>query len=486
MRGILILFETRDAFSLQVLLYETINSLKEIVYDTIEMLKKDNYDLTKLRAIRDYEHFTKTRMSKPILYNNINNKEYIYKNYRLTHPPFTFMAETPITIRVPEELFSHLSHIKMNEFFNVPLNKGISCLLPTHKDRHASARFEIDSTGRYIYHCYACDVRYDIIDLICELTNVSIFDAKMFLCYLFNINYETEWQKYQRDNIDFIQNYIHHGPFEKNYPVLSKTFFRKNLYGVYTFLLDIAKSYIYDKDLIDIDKPIFYMATNLMIEKSKLYGLNFSNYRLHMSVKFLARLGLIEIISDDKLSNRIKGILRDIKNKHKIFNIPRRRIDCYAIPKFTPELLHNAEKRILEDKENCVRVTHYCRTAAILDNKDLANEMYVQDINKSINPEVENFYKTYKARAIKMLDKKGYFLERDLLSYMKQYGKLQKEKYSHYCLPKLVKELQIEKVSFSKKIKVNYNISDKSVYKYNMHYGVTKLYIKKEGSIDYE
>ena len=66
---------------------------------------------------------------------------------------------------------------------------------------------------------------------------------------------------------------------------------------------------------------------------------------------------------------------------------------------------------------------------------------------------------------------------------MKQYTSIQKEKYSNYCLPKLIKELKLKKVSFSKKIEKQYNITNKYITRHNMHYGVTKLYIERENEL---
>lgn len=441
------------------------NMVLNALLETTKIVKMENEMVMSPIMTRVRDQLTKLGLLKPLY-------------YRFKQSPFSVNLSKPITTRVPGFLFSILRTIPMDKLLNKPLNTSLPCFF--HKDSHPSARIERDNTGRYIYHCYACQTKYDIIDLLCKLANVSILDVRNFLCILCNIEYETEWQSRMSYRIMQMQNYIYDKSFKEKYPLLDKTLTRKNLFPVYLMMLDCARTYLFDKYVSGANNPIFYLTKKQLVKRfHKYYDCKKNEQSLYKGIKYLARIGLIKILKDSDIP---KSIL-DCLNKIKRDNMHNRRIECYSIPDFNSDMFYNAEKQIQSDKDNCVRMSHYCRTEAVLEDKKLANNIYVQDIDSEINHKINKFYVAYKARALKLLKTKKFFLEKNLLSYMKQYTSIQKEKYSNYCLPKLIKELRLKKVSFSKKIEKQYNITNKYIARHNMHYGVTKLYIERENEL---
>lgn len=448
-----------------------IESIKRLDAHSIKVCKK----LIKSRVQSIYNNAPHTNRLLNSIYNNID----LYNIYSRTitsvvsvGTPFDNGCK-PCSIKLSEDFYSIASKIKLDEFLGLPLCKTTPCILPEHNDSRASAIIYRNKYGQYYYRCFACGVNYDIFDLLRSITNSSPIVIKRYLCLKFDIDYETDWQTEKYNQLDIYQAYLHSDILENSYPILYKYLKKKNLFSTLSMMIDLASAYVYDKDISGSDKVIFYRTISQIASKAPTYGVTNDKNRIHYHLVTLARLGLIECLKENELPSKLQAYLQKVKNQHsRTF-----RINCYAIPELTEELLQLAEERIKQDKELGVRTKYFCRETAARANKETADLAYAQSIDKNLSEEVDTFYTRYKRTAVRLLDKQGYTTEKEICGFIRGFNAKTKERYSCYCLPQLIKEFNLERVNYSKQLERKYGIINKTK-KY--FYGISQILIRKE------
>lgn len=381
-------------------------------------------------------------------------------------------ATKPVNIRLPEVYYDEIRKIPIDFLLDLPFNTLFSCMLPDHNDSNPSARIELNKEGSYIYHCYGCDSYLDLFDVLERVTGLSHYQVKTFINKLFNIKFETEWQIEKKRDILEYQDYIWSKQFEKDYPLLYSKLSRSNSLGVLNLVLQIARMYLYDCNITGSDKYLFYMSMSLMSSKAKDFiGTNMIKSLIQKKIKYLTNLGLIEVVKEEDLPAKFKRELM----ARRIASEQRYRINCFCIPMFTMELLHDAEKQIEHMDANSIRRNYYCREAELRANGiEAANNQFVQDHNKGISAVIEEFYLKYKAVAIKLIAKKGWTTEKEILTKIKKYSERKKLEYSGICLPQLLRESELKRIRYSKEHENKFAIK-----KGALTYGISKIIIQE-------
>ena len=106
-----------------------------------------------------------------------------------------------------------------------------------------------------------------------------------------------------------------------------------------------------------------------------------------------------------------------------------------------------------------MRKSYLCREQIIRANgQKHADTVYVQSKDAERNPEAEKFYKRYKAATEKLLEKKGWTVEEEILNRLKGFTKQEKKKWSGVCLPQLLTEMNLQRVPFTKAIEEDYHV----------------------------
>ena len=117
-----------------------------------------------------------------------------------------------------------------------------------------------------------------------------------------------------------------------------------------------------------------------------------------------------------------------------------------------------------------------CREQIIRANgQNEADSIFVQSKALERNPEAEVFYKRYKAATEKLLEKKGWTVEEEILNRLKGFTKQEKKKWSGICLPQLLAELELQRVPFTKTIEEEYNV--KQTRSVKLKYGASRIII---------
>jgi len=390
-----------------------------------------------------------------------------------TCPGKSRSAAKPVTVRLPEVYYEEIRKIPIDFLLDLPFNTLFNCILPGHNDNNPSARIELNKEGSYVYHCYGCDSYLDLFDVLERLTGLSHYQVKTFLNKLFNVKLETEWQIEKRRDILEYQDYIWSEQFKEDYSLLYAKLKNSNSLPILNLILQVARMYLYDCKVTGSDKYLFYMAMSLMGSKAKDFiGGHVSKTVLQRKIKYLTNLGLIESIAEEDLPYKFKKEL----TTRKINSQQRYRINCYCIPMFTMELLHNAEEQIKHMEANSIRRNYYCREAEFRANgADAANNQFVQDQNKGVSIIIEEFYLKYKAIAVKLIAKKGWTTEKEILSKIKKYSERKKLEYSSICLPQLLREANLKRVRYSKEHESKFAIK-KSL----LTYGISKIIVEED------
>lgn len=375
---------------------------------------------------------------------------------------------TPVMMRSPEDFYNLSYQIDLSELLNVPYEEKFSCILPDHEDTTPSAIIQMHD-GVMMYNCYGCGAHYNIYGLIQKLTGCSHYTVKEWIAQRFNICYETEWQHQKKQEILFYQDYLMSEDFAKNYEVLNKFLLRRNLKGVLNMMLHLSRMYIVDKDSTGSNHVLFYMGLRWLALKSKDFGIMKSKNTIDKNIKLLANLGLIEVLSDSELPVKTRILLE----KRKEASEKRYRINCYGIPTLTVDLLQRALKTILEDKEKNLRTKYLCKDTFLRANKEnTAKDLYVQSSQKR-SKKLDDFFEKYKSVTLKLIAKKGWTTEQEILGKMRSYSKMTRISYSQICLPQLLEELSLKRIPYSKEIESRYAVkSSKKLY-----YGATRVIV---------
>lgn len=115
-----------------------------------------------------------------------------------------------------EEIRNRLDIRTVAERYGIRIKRNNTCLCPFHDDHHPSAHIYLNA-----FHCFTCNVHYDILGFVMELFGLSAIDAAKKLNDDFNLGisfgYEKEYhkpkyseaaeiQKIKRKNVNTLKN----------------------------------------------------------------------------------------------------------------------------------------------------------------------------------------------------------------------------------------------------------------------------------------
>lgn len=71
-----------------------------------------------------------------------------------------------------EEIRNRLDIRTVAEYYGIEIKRNNTCLCPFHDDHHPSAHIYPNA-----FHCFTCNVHYDILGFVMELSGLSAIDA---------------------------------------------------------------------------------------------------------------------------------------------------------------------------------------------------------------------------------------------------------------------------------------------------------------------
>lgn len=390
-----------------------------------------------------------------------------YNKHNIFLTPFQKCGSTPCAIRVPEDFDAFCYQINLAELLDLPEDEKFSCILGhTDSDPSASISWHED---RYKYRCFSCGATYDIFGVLEKISGCGRYAVIDWICQTFNIRYETEWQRQQKDEIELYHDYMVMN-LKDDYCYLYRNLVRNQESGILNMILDIARMHITDRNWAGMNKPVFFYSIRSFMKKAEYYGLPCSYEKMRRSIAYLAHLGLIEILDDGQITPSLQKIMDRMRKVKK----NRYRISCYSIPRISHELLEHAEAVVKEDAKMSLRKSKICREQIIrAEGKEKADAIYVQLKDEKEDEATAKFYERYKAAAQKLIEKKSWTTEEEVINRLKGFDKKEKLRLSGVCMPQLLRELGLQRVPFSKAIEEKYAVKSRK----KMHYGTTRIII---------
>lgn len=373
-----------------------------------------------------------------------------------------------------------LKHLNLNIFLFGSDSNCFNCVLPGHRDGKPSASVYLNSDG-WRYHCFSCDVDCDIFELLERLSGKTHLEIRKYLCAKFGFPFETEWQHHHREELEELLTQLLDRSFKDDHPVLYNTMIKNNKFGTYTIMIEMARRLLLDKRSTNTEIPMFFFPKSEMQRVMPIFGFRSSLTVMTHNIKALERYGLIKEYADDEIPKVLLDKLLLWKRKRQYVY----RSSVYSILPLTPERIERAERQILKEKELNIRRGNMNRAQIVMADKQKADETYVQQRGEELSPAVLDFYKRYKSATENLIKKKGYTCEKEICARVKGgYSYKAKVALSITCMPRLLQDLGLQKVPFSRQIEEEYHVVSTRTYKY--FYGASRIIIPKGENKDSE
>ena len=455
--------------------------IEALKHDTelIAKNRKTPYESLETPVFMRAERLSTNTPHKKEEYNN-NIISSIYKNTLPSCGGQWSDPASPVMTRAPEDFVEFcLQNVPFEALFEVKVEQKFRCALPEHEDVHPSASIFIGDDGVHRYKCHGCGRHFNIFSFIREVTGCSYVTAYRLVSIIFGVPFETEWQAGCRDQISHYIILLGSEHFDKKYSILKKYLLRRRAMTDFVLLLNIMNSMVMDYKAVNSQKPMFCISLVRLQKEYGNFGRKLSLDSLYEKIKMFAHLGLIEIIPDEQMPSRTLKVLRKCQRN----NEREYRTSCYHIPLGSQQTLEHATEVILADKGGSVRAATISsregltRTSGDIEAKKVFAQRqseWQKKENEKLSAEVEKFYKSYVSATRNLIKKKGWTTEREIIDRMHCLDKKKRSQYSLICLPQLLREEQLQRVSFTKMIQNKYGIDKKQA---KLCYGSSKVIV---------
>ena len=391
----------------------------------------------------------------------INFIYYLYTDY------ITAITQHPESLDLMRDFDTFMettSKLPLHIMLGLPLDTNFRCIMPDHEDKHPSASINMLIDGRYVYNCWSCigTGKYnDVVDTFACLLGTDIPGAIKFICEVFNIPTATEWQKQQRETLDFNIRYLKSDYFKVRNRLLYNELQLSKSYGALLFYLDFAREHISPEALMNDDRLVFFLSVNKASELMATQGYaGSSRTSIQRKRIYLCELGLFEKVREEDIPpDMLNKAVSVAKENHG--EDAKYRQDYLFVPKYTPSLFRNAEEIIKENKSIGKKRRSLCREQILRCNGvDTADSLYSQDTDIGIDLATESFFENCLSVAAKLFTRNGYFTEKQLYKEIRGYKSEQKNKLLGICLPQLIKDNCLVRLKVNRTVRKKYNLPD--------------------------
>jgi hypothetical protein len=405
-----------------------------------------------------------------------NTKEKYYNIKAIRERNVEYLKEKlnlpKVTVTNGREFSDYVCSYNLGKLLEFKYPSSIKCIF--HNDNNPSAGIFKTDDGHYIYNCFGCGVKYNIINVIERLGKFkSRRKTLKFIQEVFNVEYiESEWQKEQKevlqDNIDFILS----GEFESLCPTTYKNI--KNNIEFLLKLHNIAKNNVYHENLTDSEDNIAFFASNKFLCKEMGLSEN-SSKEISKKNVLLQYHGLINKLSDEEIPlemlKRSQAININKQNKKE------KRINVFSIPSYNTELFVDVENQGEQWKDNGYTM------------KGLSREMFYrtegEEITNKLYPQYKEVYDNNEKAIVKrttsdlsnlrtdkiveylfdVLNSQGYVTERYLIDELSSDGELnttksEAEKQVKKSIKEIMDSYGLKKIKCNKSVKEKYKVSE--------------------------
>lgn len=415
-----------------------------------------------------------------------NNKEYTGSFYLGPYPPF---SQEPVLVDTYGEGIKYIKQQNLAEYLCkmkvIPLEESqyknknnVTIHCPFHGDTTPSANiYRWDKTGYYYLICHSKECGYGpatIIDLVQKLKGMSRYDAAKLLIQQYNIKINDVWKNEYKEILKKNINIIEHiEDCKDKYPDLYRCIHRVKEDLISKLRLAQGRTALKSR----MGEPMFicsldeFERTRALLIESKSYG------HQNEKVDRYCLLGLMKKLPDKEINNGVLSIAyhkRDMKKKNrKTGNLSR--VQMYAIPEYTEELLKEADNTAALIKKHGVRMNSisYDLISDIF-GEEKAKNIYPLKNTKGMTQSGIEFKNRVESILLEDLDRKGYSKNIDIVDTLKgrfDWGKVTDRRVKKY-VPGLLVKHGMEEVYCSKELKKQLNI---------VCVGYPRIIVRKQG-----
>lgn len=346
------------------------------------------------------------------------------------------------------ESFDFINQIPISYLIEQDLYSKFSCVLPHHRDSVPSANIVENDNGRERYYCFACCEdghglsTWDVIrEIITHELDYNEYEVLKAVFEALGIELGSEYQKSAREVINYNNVVIERLGMEDK---LIKSLSRQGLLGTYTTLMTLASNRLPLYSLTnnkDDKNPSVFLSTEFVTQYAKSIGLRGHSDRIKVTRKInkLAKMGLIrklaiEEIDEETLQTtqdyRLKAIERELaftggtpeeQAKKRLIN--EKTINFITIYPLSLKIRKKAEDEIDSNKEKGVRAKGFSMKQTLASSgKEKAEEVFPQ-MTCELSKRDKLFIKHMLKAVDELMDKQGYFTEKQLITAIDKKGK---------------------------------------------------------------
>ncbi|QSQ09776.1 DNA primase [Koleobacter methoxysyntrophicus] len=372
-----------------------------------------------------------------------------------------------IILQNEQELYDYIKkEINLIELLNIDNFNNFRCII--HNDNNPSAGIIQDDDGTYIYHCFGCGFKGNIIHVVQALTNEKTYKVIEFIKEIYNIKVKkTDWQKEQIAILEANKQMLLNGDFEKYYPNVYKLI--KRYIPQLITMIDIAIMNVRDENFTDNEGNIVFFISN-----SELANLlnSKSNKRINQRNVLFAFLKLLKKLDKDEIPEKDLKKALEIQKKYKHNNI----VNYFSIGDYDIYRMKESEKRATMWYAKNMSMTGLSYEGIYRTfGKEIANELYPQYKKKVIK--TEEGYKEIDRTTSKasdertndiikiifhLINSKRYATEKEVIEILQsKYGKILTQVQLKRSLQEILYIYNLKRIRCNKEIKEQLGITSK-------------------------
>lgn len=401
---------------------------------------------------RGNDNNKKTLLSFPTKYNSIlcsNDRIKMIMTMDIFDLKKIISAE-PVTFYNDIDIRNYLKQQDLALLLGVN-GKSFNCLF--HDDEHPSAGIiQNEETGHYIYHCFGCNWKGTIFQVVERLTGLNKPKTLEFLMEIYNIRLEqTEWQKEQikilEDNMKFMMS----DEFEQMYPDLYARV-KRYLPQLYT-INGIARDFVITENFCDDEgNPLFYSSIINLTKMCKKTSVD----KMCCRIALFTWLELMKKLSDEQIP---KSLL-SISKKYQKINKRNERISFFSIPSYVDNVLRRAEQKAQEWKSRGMTMKGLSREMILrVGGNREADRVYPQMAGKPISKRNEQKSMTIEKVCCELIEKKGFTTEKEIIRKIRR-NKKKTEEQLKKMLPEMLDKYGLKREWANKELKNKFKLPD--------------------------
>ncbi|QNF29638.1 hypothetical protein [Metabacillus elymi] len=361
----------------------------------------------------------------------------------------------PIEFETHDEVYDHLKKQDLYEFLSLSRN-NFKCIF--HNDKNPSAGIlRNDRNGHHIYNCLStsCDVSYNIIQVVEELTGMDKRSSLNFLRAVYKVDYkDREWKKQRISYLGNNEKLLSSNDLEKEHKKLNQ-FVRRYLQTLLVFHSICSKNTL-TKKYTDCDgNPVFFASNSHLAAELKK-----DIKTVTQQVNILAYLGLIRKLPKKEIP---KDMLQKSIDYAKSKGQPRI-INYFSIPIYDETLINFASQKAREYKQHGFSVKGFGREMIyrVLGEAE-ADRVYPQAKGKHLSETSMNNAIDTEKIIMSLIEEKYWITEKEIVNELDE--KFGKQNYHHNMLkrtlPEIIEKYALEKRRLNNETKARLGITTK-------------------------